>query len=384
MRTRNPSSFARDGRPRNEECVLLLHRIEETMKARKQQDRLSRESMKLIVSIATFVLLMGPAMAPRLIAQSPRQTAPENQELLKASELSKQVVQLYSENNYKEALEPAKQALEIREKILGKEDQLVGDALSNLGAVYMGLRRYSEAEPCYRRALEINEKTHGPEALVLAPLLDNLGWLNFANGSSARAEQLLNRSLSIREKAAGPNSQEVSASLYSLARFYERTEKYSRSVEYYKRVTELKEKLLGPNSKDVAELFEQCACVMLLNRQNAEAHELETRAYIIRRTLENRPLDAEFFAGDIIQGKATYRLEPSYPAAARQARISGSVVIEVTIDRQGSVLDAKMRCGNQIFAEESIRAARQWRFAPTTKNGTPVIVKGSITFNFKI
>jgi tetratricopeptide (TPR) repeat protein len=166
---------------------------------------LRRESMKLIVTIATLVLIIGAPMPRGLNAQAPRQTAPENQELLKASELSKQVVRLYAEKNYKEALEPAKQAVEIREKLLGKEHQLVGDALSNLGAVYLGLKRYSEAESCYKQALEINEKTHGPEALVLAPLLDNLGWLNFANGSVARAEQLLRRALSIREKEAGPN-----------------------------------------------------------------------------------------------------------------------------------------------------------------------------------
>ena len=95
--------------------------------------------MKLIATIATFALLMGPPVAPRMNAQSPPQTSAENQELLKASELSKQVVRLYAEKNYKEALEPAKQAVEIREKLLGKEHQLVADALSNLGAVYMGV-----------------------------------------------------------------------------------------------------------------------------------------------------------------------------------------------------------------------------------------------------
>jgi TonB family protein len=123
---------------------------------------------------------------------------------------------------------------------------------------------------------------------------------------------------------------------------------------------------------------------MLLNLQTAEASELEKRVHIIRRTLQNRPLDSEFFAGDILQGKATYRAEPVYPAAARQARITGSIVIEVTIDWKGNVVDAKKRCGNDVFTEESLRAARQWRFTPTTRNGKPMIAKGRITFNFRM
>jgi protein TonB len=86
----------------------------------------------------------------------------------------------------------------------------------------------------------------------------------------------------------------------------------------------------------------------------------------------------------VLQGKAIFRAEPVYPVAAKHAGISGTVVMEVTIDEQGNVIDTKMRCGNDIFAAESLAAARRWRFAPTTLNGRPVKVVGSITFNFKI
>jgi TonB family protein len=130
--------------------------------------------------------------------------------------------------------------------------------------------------------------------------------------------------------------------------------------------------------------LERCACVLLLNHQTDESHSLELRAYAIRRTLENRPLDKEFFSGGVLQGKAIFRAEPVYPVAAKHAGISGTVVMEVTIDEEGNVIDTKMRCGNDIFAAESLAAARRWRFAPTTLNGRPVKVIGSITFNFKI
>jgi TonB family protein len=142
--------------------------------------------------------------------------------------------------------------------------------------------------------------------------------------------------------------------------------------------------LHGPSSQEVLESLERCACVLLLNHQTDESHSLELRAYAIRRTLENRPLDKEFFSGGVLQGKAIFRAEPVYPVAAKHAGISGTVVMEVTIDEEGNVIDTKMRCGNDIFAAESLAAARRWRFAPTTLNGRPVKVIGSITFNFKI
>src|SRR5215467_14134980 len=131
--------------------------------------------MKCIALTATLAVFVGgPTVLCFDPGSLPPQASAESPELLKASDLSKEVVRLYAEQKYKEALEPARQALDIREKALDKDNQLVGDALSNLGAVYLALHRYSEAEPCYKRAVEINEKTHGPGSPVLPPLLDNL------------------------------------------------------------------------------------------------------------------------------------------------------------------------------------------------------------------
>jgi protein TonB len=86
----------------------------------------------------------------------------------------------------------------------------------------------------------------------------------------------------------------------------------------------------------------------------------------------------------VITGLAVTRVEPVYPEIARRMRVTGSVVVEVTISEEGSVISAKAISGHPLLRDAAIRAARQWRFTPTILGGSPVRVMGTITFNFKM
>jgi TonB family protein len=87
-------------------------------------------------------------------------------------------------------------------------------------------------------------------------------------------------------------------------------------------------------------------------------------------------------AGGVLQGAATHRVTPAYPPLARAARVSGSVVVEVTVDEEGKVMSARAVSGHPLLKDASVAAARGWRFTPTTLNGEQVKVIGTITFNF--
>jgi periplasmic protein TonB len=79
-----------------------------------------------------------------------------------------------------------------------------------------------------------------------------------------------------------------------------------------------------------------------------------------------------------------YRQEPFYPDAAKRARVSGTVVVEVVVDEEGNVTSAKVLCGPDVFYEASVQAALKWRFTPTRLSGSPVKVVGTIIFNYNI
>jgi TonB family protein len=89
-------------------------------------------------------------------------------------------------------------------------------------------------------------------------------------------------------------------------------------------------------------------------------------------------------SGGVLQGTATRRVEPSYPPLAKTARISGAVVVEVTVGEDGSVISARAVSGHPLLKDAAVNAARGWVFTPTVLEGRPVKVIGTITFNFML
>jgi len=88
--------------------------------------------------------------------------------------------------------------------------------------------------------------------------------------------------------------------------------------------------------------------------------------------------------GGVLQDMAVTRVEPVYPPLAMAARVSGQVVVEVTVDEKGSVLSARAVSGHPLLKDSATSAAKGWEFLPTTLSGTPVKVIGTITFNFTL
>ena len=86
--------------------------------------------------------------------------------------------------------------------------------------------------------------------------------------------------------------------------------------------------------------------------------------------------------GGLLNGKALYLPKPDYPAEAYNAKASGTVVVQVTIDEQGGVVAAHAVSGHPLLQAACVAAARQARFSPTTLMGEPVKVNGVITYNF--
>jgi protein TonB len=87
-------------------------------------------------------------------------------------------------------------------------------------------------------------------------------------------------------------------------------------------------------------------------------------------------------SGGVLNGRAISLPKPAYPAIARQAHASGTVVVQVTIDENGNVISARAVSGHPLLQAVAVGAARQARFSPTKLSGQPVKVTGVITYNF--
>ncbi len=319
--------------------------------------------------------------------QAAQQTnASEPAELAEARVLSNSAVKLYNEGKFKEALEPAKRALKLREQALPADDKRVADAVGNLAVIYLALKKYEEAEGYYERVLAAEEKRSGAESLQVAKTLDVLAWLHYARGNVKQSTAEYKRVLAIKEKISGPQSGEVARTLFRLAEIYQTQGALEEAEPFYRRLIEFDDKV--PLEADITVNDARQSFICLLRKMN-KTEEADTVRYR-GKTKENPELihgpssqGPTFLSeGGILNGKALRLPKPEYPEQARNAGVVGMVVVQVTINEQGKVVRACAMRGPQLLWLTSERAAYLSEFAPTKLNGTPVKVTGVITYNF--
>jgi TonB family protein len=77
--------------------------------------------------------------------------------------------------------------------------------------------------------------------------------------------------------------------------------------------------------------------------------------------------------------------KPIYPARHAEAGVSGVVVIEGSVQTDGSVGDLQPAPNaDPDFADAAIRAIRQWQFSPTRLGGVPMEIRMTVTVQFAI
>lgn len=74
------------------------------------------------------------------------------------------------------------------------------------------------------------------------------------------------------------------------------------------------------------------------------------------------------------------RVEPAYPPAMQAARVEGTVVLDATIERDGSVGDVKvLKSSGPMFERAAVEAVKQWRYSPIPFEGLL-----TVTVNFTL
>jgi len=83
--------------------------------------------------------------------------------------------------------------------------------------------------------------------------------------------------------------------------------------------------------------------------------------------------------GHIDPALLTHRVEPIFPALARQLHRSGRVELHAVIGVDGDVQSLQVVSGDPLFVNSAREAVLQWRYKPTYLNGNPVEVETFIT-----
>lgn len=95
--------------------------------------------------------------------------------------------------------------------------------------------------------------------------------------------------------------------------------------------------------------------------------------------------DAPKVAGtDVPPPKRTKLVLPEYPAEAQEKGLHGIVILEVTIDGQGKVVDAKVIRSIPPFDEPALQAVRKWEYEVTRVDGKAVSVLLTVPITFAL
>ena len=78
-------------------------------------------------------------------------------------------------------------------------------------------------------------------------------------------------------------------------------------------------------------------------------------------------------------------MKADYTEDARQRGVSGDVVLEIVVRRDGSVGDVKALQGlGGGLNDRAVQAVRQWRFTPARRQGAAVDLIVEVSVEFKL
>lgn len=80
----------------------------------------------------------------------------------------------------------------------------------------------------------------------------------------------------------------------------------------------------------------------------------------------------------------TKDVRPVYPPEAKAQNVQGVVIVEIRIDEEGRVSDARVLRSIPLLDQAALDAVRQWEFTPTLLNGVPTPVVMTVTLNFTL
>ena len=330
-----------------------------------------------------FLLALLPLVTGFVCGQTNNQTKDFSPEAEKASV---EVVKLFKQQKYKEALPFAQQAVELNTRELGVGHVKTAQAYTNLGYVQIGLDKKKEAATAFEAAVtafDQNSNLNQENSLRLASVLESLGYLKFELGKQGGSEKYYRRALELREKFNGPDAPETIGTVWSLGNLNGSVGDNEQAAAFYRRVYEVRLKKLGVSSFDTSDALNRCRCSLLKAGKIEDADNLKQDF----DNLDNPDHSAlaAAIAGGQVNGKAVKLTQPPYPQAAKADRASGKVDVKVTIDESGKVIYA-CGAGNKKIHPALIMAA-EWaaynsKFTSTIAKDKPVKVTGVIVYNF--
>jgi serine/threonine protein kinase/tetratricopeptide (TPR) repeat protein len=201
--------------------------------------------------------------------------------LLRASLRHQEAMVLEYAGDLPAAIAREREALAVREQVLGPDDLVVSHSVNSLGALLSDRGDYPGAETLHRRALAIRRAALGPSHPVVADSLNNLGVVAFHQGRLDEAQRLYAQALAIRIAALGDHHHDVGTSYNNIGGLAMDRRDWPAAEAALSRALAVWESALGPDHADLGIPLVNLGDVALQQGKYAQALPLCTRALAI-------------------------------------------------------------------------------------------------------
>ena len=121
-----------------------------------------------------------------------------------------------------------------------------------------------------------------------------------------------------------------------------------------------------------------CASALAL-RMNVAAPSAQTDGQSAPQTSSATSVPSGVMAGNRLSF-----VQPIYPQEAKDAKLSGTVILKAHISKEGAIENLQVVSGPKKLRKSSLDAVKQWTYKPYLLNGQPTAVDTTITVNYSL
>ncbi|CAF3606883.1 unnamed protein product [Rotaria sp. Silwood1] len=151
-----------------------------------------------------------------------------------------------------ESLEHLKEALHIRQRLLGPNHADVGACYSSIGALHWYVRKdYDQALFNLKKAVEIQEATLSSDSLELAKTYHKIATTYGLMEQYDLSLDYFSKALKIRQKVLPSDHPDIASTYNNLGALYDCKRNYSKALEYFEKSIEIRRKTLPPTHEEL-------------------------------------------------------------------------------------------------------------------------------------
>ena len=193
---------------------------------------------------------------------------------------------------YADAIALAKQALAIRERVLGSNHPALVEALFALGHVFVRSGKLEDAEIQFERAMNLAVPTFGSDSSVVASLWAERSAIASLRGDFAAALDAIDRSTAIRERIGGPMHVDLVFNLTTRGRILDERGDFKEAIATLARALAIAEHSFGKDHPTVAAILQDLGRLHAKLGDDALARSELDRAIAIGMTAGDRSITA--------------------------------------------------------------------------------------------